>query len=247
MKKFIVSIFALMISLATFANEEEVTFTADRPGASTGTAIVGRHVVLWEQGIQYDGGEKQFSFSNTLFRFGIFDGVELRLGGNAFLYKGQNNNTKAAFSGLNIGTKISCYEGKGGIPAISFMANFDIPKTGTNGFSVTNLAPSLYLLFDNPLGDKFNLTYNIGAEWDGEVPTPNAFLALCLGCNFTENFGGFVESFNQLGKSNMFGANLGISYMVAPKVQLDASANFDVCNPIQSWGVELGVAWQINK
>ena len=86
---------------------QEVEFTADRPGASTGPSVVSRGVIQWEQGVQYDGdGAKgSFTFSNTLFRYGLFDGVELRMGGDAFSYD-YLGNWNSAFSGISIGTKI---------------------------------------------------------------------------------------------------------------------------------------------
>ena len=60
------------------------------------------------------------------------------------------------------------------------LADFSIPATGTKGFVVENFTPSLYLLFENPLNDRLSLGYNVGAEWDGASPSPQAFAALCL-------------------------------------------------------------------
>lgn len=94
---------ALLISIGTAVAQEEVAFTADRPGASTGPGVVGRNVVQLEQGIQYDGdggaGTITITFCNTLLRYGLFDGMELRLGGDAFLYRPQEqlSGYKAAF------------------------------------------------------------------------------------------------------------------------------------------------------
>ena len=79
----------LFCVVALVAAAQEVEFTADRPGASTGPATVGQKVIQLEQGIQYDGvgdGYGQFTFSNTLLRYGLFDGVELRLGGDALIH-----------------------------------------------------------------------------------------------------------------------------------------------------------------
>lgn len=94
--------------------QEQVEFTADRPGASTDPSVVGHHVMQLEQGIQYDGdgGAGTITFSNTLLRYGLFPRMELRLGGDGFLYRPEDavKGYKAAFSGLSLGTKISCFE-----------------------------------------------------------------------------------------------------------------------------------------
>ena len=247
MKKTIFTVLVIFSFAGVFA--QEVEFTADRPGASTGPSTVAKGVIQWEQGLQYDGdGAKgAFTFSNTLFRYGLFDGVELRLGGDAFIYDADSK-WKPAFSGVSIGAKIRCFEEDGAIPAISVLADFSIPYTGTEGFVVRNFTPSLYLLFENSLNDKFSLGYNVGAEWNGVSPSPAAFLALCLGYSINDDLGCFVESYNYLAKAgNQYCTDFGFNYMVAPKVQLDLAANLDLCDPANCWAVSFGVAWQINK
>ena len=242
-------LFILFIFSLVAASAQNVEFTADRPGASTGPSTVAKGVIQLEQGVQYDGdaGKGAFTFSNTMFRYGLFDGVELRLRGDGFIYN-NGSKWKPAFSGVSIGTKIRCYEGDGAVPAVSALADFSIPCIGTKGVTVENLAPSLYMLFENPLNDKLSLGYNVGAEWDGSSPSPLAFVALCLGCSVTDDLGCFVESYNYFGKAdNAYCADFGFNYMVARKVQLDIAANLDLCDPSHCWSVSFGVAWQINK
>lgn len=251
MKRVFAIIMLAFVAVTTSAQEvEEIEFTADRPGASTGTGVVGRNVFQWEQGIAYDGdGAKgQFTFSNTLFRFGLFDGVELRLGGDALIHH-DGAKWHPAFSGLSVGTKIRCFEGRGAIPAISLMANLAIPGTGSRGFAPENVAPSLYLLFDNPVNDWFSIGYNVGVEWDGALIGPSTFVALCLGFSITERLGCFAESFNYFSRyGDCYGVDFGFNYMVAERVQLDLAANLnDLTHVAHAWSVSCGVAWQINN
>ena len=245
-------IFALAILMAySVGAQEQAEFTADRPGASTGPSVVGHHVIQLEQGVQYDGdgGAGVFTFSNTLLRYGLFERMELRLGGDGFIYKPEGaSKFKPAFSGLTLGTKIACYEGKGAIPAISVLANFTLPYTASKGFESEHLAPSLYLLFENPVNDWFSVGYNVGAEWDGSQAAPTTFVALCLGFSATERLGCFAESYNYFGKEgNIYAVDFGLNYMVARRLQLDLAANLDVRNPAQSWAISFGIAWQINR
>ena len=85
MKKAIFTVLVIFSFAGVFA--QEVEFTADRPGASTGPSTVAKGVIQWEQGVQYDGdgGKGALTFSSTLFRYGLFDGVELRLAGDGFI------------------------------------------------------------------------------------------------------------------------------------------------------------------
>lgn len=247
MKRIIFTVLMMFSFVGIFA--QEVEFTADRPGASTGPSTVAKGVIQWEQGVQYDGdgGKGAFTFSNTMFRYGLFNGVELRLCGDGFIYN-NGSKWKPAFSGVSIGTKIRCYEGDGAVPAVSVLADFSIPYTGTECFVVENFTPSLYLLFENNLNDKLSLGYNVGAEWNGVSPSPVAFLALCLGYSINDDLGCFVESYNYFGKAgNQFCADFGFNYMVGHKVQLDVAANLDLRDPAHCWAVSFGVAWQMNK
>lgn len=237
-----------MISASFAAMAQEAEFTADRPGASTGPGVVGKNIIQLEQGVQYDGngGPGSFTFSNTLLRYGLFEGVELRLGGDALVYN-VDDEWRAAFTGINLGSKITCFEGHGAIPAISFMASLSIPSSGTEGFAVEHLAPALYLLFENPINDWLSVGYNVGAEWDGALPGASTFVALCLGFSITERLGCFAESYNYFSKyGNTYAADFGFNYMVGKRVQLDLAANLDLKHAAECWAVSFGVAWQIN-
>ena len=251
MKKLLISLVMGFCCILVFA-QEEVEFTADRPGASTGPSVVGQGVIQLEQGIQYDGdgGAGTFTFSNTLLRYGLFDAMEIRLGGDGFMYRpeGQLKGYKPAFSGLSIGTKIKCFEGQGAIPAVSVLADFAVPCTASKGFNTDHLAPSLYLLFENPVNDWLSVGYNLGAEWDGNLPNATTFAAVCLGFTATENLGCFIESYNYFGAfGNVYAMDFGFNWMVGRKVQLDLAANMDLRNPAQCWSISCGIAWQINK
>ncbi len=251
MKKLFIFLLLAMAGLPVLA-QESVEFTADRPGASTGPSVVGHKVIQLEQGIQYDGdgGAGTFTFSNTLLRYGLFPNMELRLGGDGFMYQESEeiSGFTSAFSGLSIGTKIKCFEGEGIVPAVSVLADFGIPCTASEGFNVDYLAPSLYLLFENPVNDWLSIGYNLGAEWDGTLPQPTTFAALCLGFSMTEDLGCFVESYNYFGSlGNTYAMDFGLNWMAGRKVQLDLAANIDLTNPAQCWSVSCGVAWQLNK
>lgn len=232
--------------------QDNIEFTADRPGASTGPSVVGRGVIQLEQGVQYDSNEgtSTFTFSNTLLRYGLFDAMEIRLGGDVFLYQPEKqlSGYKAAFSGLSVGTKIKCFEGQGAIPAVSVLADFAVPYTASKGFNTEHLAPSLYLLFENPVNDWLSIGYNLGAEWDGVLPDATTFAAVCLGFTATESLGCFIESYNYLGSfDNVYAMDFGLNWMVGRKIQLDLAANMDLRKPTECWSISCGVAWQINK
>lgn len=252
MKRLFLIFMMFCVSIGVWA-QTEVEFTADRPGASTGPAVVGHNVIQLEQGLQYDGGGGAgiFTISNTLLRYGLFPNMELRLSGDAFIYQNAEGDVRQwlpAFSGLSIGTKIKCFDGEGAIPAVSVLAEFSISGTATKDFQVDHLAPSLYLLFENPVCDWLSIGYNVGAEWDGSEAAPIAFAALCFGFSVADSFGCFVESYNYFGRSgNQYAVDFGMNWQVARKLQLDISANIDLVNPTECWAISCGLTWQINR
>ena len=69
MKRIKTVVIFLLVAIALSA--QDLDFTADRPGVSTGPATVGRNVIQCEHGLQYDvdGCCGKFTFSNTLFRY----------------------------------------------------------------------------------------------------------------------------------------------------------------------------------
>ena len=79
----------LLLCCVEVTGQDYAEFTADRPGASTGPAVVGHRVIQLEQGIQYDGdgGAGTITFSNTLLRYGLFPRMEIRVSGDGFLYR----------------------------------------------------------------------------------------------------------------------------------------------------------------
>ena len=251
MKKLFIFFIMGFCCFPSFA-QDEAEFTADRPGASTGPSVVEHHVIQLEQGVKYEGDGSRFgtyTFSNTLIRYGLFPNMEIRLGGDAFLYPsgGCEISHKAAFSGLCVGTKIKCFEGKGAIPAVSVLADFAIPCTASDGCNEDYLTPSLYLLFENPVCDWLSIGYNIGAKWKG-TPGATAFAALCLGFSATDRLSCFVESYNYFNESgNAYYMDFGVNWQVSRRVQLDVAADIDITNPGQWWSISCGVAWQINK
>lgn len=237
--KQLLSIILTLLTFPVFAQ-----FTADRPGVSTGVGVVEKGVIQWEQGVAYEesNGDNTFTYSNTLLRYGLFNNMEIRLGGDGFVSGGRDY-----FSGLSLGTKIGLYEGRGAIPAISVLAQFTIPHTASEEVDVEHLAPSFYLLFENPITDWFNIGYNVGAEWDGSRSKPATFVALCLGFSLCDKLGCFVESYNYFDVNNKYGLDFGFNYQVAERLQLDIAANLDLKQPSSDWGMSLGVAWQINR
>ena len=149
---------------------------------------------------------------------------------------------------LTIGTKLKVYEGSGILPSIGLLAEVQSPHVGSKDLLPSHLAPSLYLIFENPVTDWFGICYNVGEQWNGETAKPTTFLGLCLYFSFNDQFGAFVDSYNYLNseEGNQYMSQIGFTWLVSRHVQLDIEGDFDLQNFGKYYAIGCGVSWMIN-
>lgn len=251
MKKISFLLLFIFSFLLCFAQDELPALVPDRPGMSWGAEVTPHHKVIWDNGFGYEksaDGAQTFKLSSAMFRYGLFENMELRVG-SEFLLNKEDGTQKPAFgiAPLAIGAKIKLYEGSGILPSVGVLAEFRSPHVGTKDQLPSYLAPSAYLLFEHSIGERFWLCYNAGLEWDGETAEPMTFLALAIGCNITESLGTFIESYNYLnseGSQHM--TEIGFTWLVSRRVQLDLETDLDLLNLGKYYSVGCGVSWLIN-
>lgn len=232
--------------------KDEVEMSADRPGASTGTDITSKFKIQWETGFgyernKYDGANEHVITINTsLFRYGISESAEIRLQVEEQSIK-EDGEKNSGLCPLVIGTKVKIFDGYKAVPKIGLLANLTIP-CGKDDFKADKPAPQLYLLFDNEVTEKISIGYNVGAEYDGDTHIPTTFAAICLGYAFTNNFCGFIENYNYFHCQHkpIWMTEFGVSWQVAPRVQLDLACDLNLKSPVKNYAVSCGVAWLIN-
>lgn len=241
----------MLLPLAAVA-QDEVEFTADRPGVGTGTGITPKGKVMWENGMAFDYNKfdetavKTFTFANSLVRYGISNSVELRLELDG-VHESCDGEGSTGLAPVIVGTKVKLYQGEGVKPSVALLANMTLP-VASKAFRPSYLAPSLYALADHDVTDRINLTYNLGLEWDGENAAPTTFAAVCCGYTINDRLGAYVESYNYFPnaeKAQCF-MDLGVNYMVSRRVQLDLATAFSLNHFDRYSNVSLGVAWLIN-
>lgn len=243
--------FLLLVTSACLFAQDEVHFTADRPGMATGTDVIGKGVVQWETGLAYESfanGPHTFTINNSLFRFGLSDFAEFRLGVDYVRFMAdETENPVYGFLPVTFGAKLKVYEGEGWVPSVSLMTNLASSRIGSKEFLPSNLAPSLYLLVQHDWTDWLNVGHNIGAEWDGEQAKPTTFAAICFGASITDRLGCFVESYNYFSnEGNEYAFDFGFTCMATSRLQFDVAANFNFQHPKEYYLISVGVVWMIN-
>ena len=244
---------ALICAIGAHAERNNIHAIADRPGMGTGTNVLAFGFIQWESGLEVAHSERTHTLTvpTTLFRFGLGPWAELR-----FEYTGKlaiedhaQERTQATVSftpePLWIGSKIRLWQGSDEqklkwIPRMSLLLNAGLPLTRDDAKSHP-FSGTIDLLFENDLAEWLTLGYDLGIRWEDWAPTPNIFASLAFNFMPTEKFGVFVESYNTF-DPDAFDANepkqtftvydinldFGVTYMVLPRVQLDAYAGFNI-------------------
>jgi len=243
-------IFSLCTSIC-HAQDELPTVVPDRPGYTDGTDVTPLHKIIWDNGFHYESmkdGASVMTLNSTIVRYGIIENVELRVGTDFLLYN-FGNDTKPTFgiAPLYFGTKIRLYESHNALPNVGIRAELQSPHIGSKELLPSHIAPSLCLLFEHIIKDRFWICYNGGLEWDGETAEPQVFLALGIGGNITESLGAFIETYNYLhSEQNQFMTEFGFTWMPSHRVQLDIEADLDWKNLGKHFAIGCGVSWLIN-
>ena len=232
-----------------YGQEEELpTIIANRPGYTWGTEVLQHHKVAWENGFQFEkstNGAKTLSLSSSVLRYGIFKGTEIYLGTGAQVT--DEGQVGIGIAPMLFGAKIKCYEGEGYIPSVGVLAEFRSPHIGSKDLLPSNIAPSLYLLLEQPIFESLSLCYNAGLEWDGESSTPSTFLALGAWFSITDQLGGYLETNNYLHpEGNQYLTEFGLTWLASRRVQLDLEADLDFKNLGGYYAIGFGVAWLVN-
>lgn len=248
MNRILKTLFAILFLPTMVLAQDEVEFTADRPGVGTGTGIVGKGKVMWEAGMAYDyeGGSKSFTFCNSLFRYGLTDNWEARLELNGLHTWGDGSHT-TGLDAVNLATKVRLYEGVNAVPSWALLAGLALPL-GSEAFRPSHIAPSLTLLAEHDVTDRLNIAYNVGLDWDGETAAPTTFAALCLGYQINDRLGAYVENYDYFAKGMkaQWNMDLGVNWMASKRVQLDLAGCFNLNHVKNAYGISFGVAWLIN-
>lgn len=245
----------------------------------TGTNILDLGRIQWETGFEVGHllGYHELAMPTMLFRFGLSPWAELRLEYTGILSvddkPGENNAIPDVMydpEPLWLGTKIRLWQGSDQpaikwIPRISLLLNLGLPLTKYDAES-TPICGAIDLLFENDITDWLTIGYDVGVNWIEWRPTPDVFASLAFNFAPTSKLGVFIESFNlfhpdiarETDPNSTYTAcninlDFGLTYMVHPRVQLDAYAGFNLyhtepllSSPSNFAFVGFGVTWLLH-
>ena len=220
----------------------------DRPGIGFATSTVGKAVFVWEQGLpdasrdHSDGLTTTTWTADTLLRVGLADTLELQLGANSW-------------TGLRVrGAGVRVQESGGGDGNVALKW---APKLAHEQLSLAFKAGTSLPWGRAPLGDA-GYDYDMGMTTAWALPHDSS-LALYVdrqwgdggsGWLFSPSYGfvlrpqlsAYVEAGYGTGAQYMRAAGAGVTWMVSPRVQLDASFLRGLDADTTDWQGGIGVS-----
>jgi hypothetical protein len=242
-------LFLILISIPYFskAQEDSIQIYTDRPGFSDYPKTIPKGYFQIEAGFSFesetvnpDDRNQIINWNNTLFKYGLTSGLELRLSQSFQSQRLLQSGTSPEFSWLGnsgpivVGAKVNLLQESGLIPQTSILAEYGINTSGSNTFdnnsfyriqlsSIYQLNPQWYLMANLGYDEFFNnfgrlrFTLNTGYSINEKLSV------------YAEIYG-FRSEF--LTPSNYLDG--GITYLINPKFQLDIHAGFDLVQQVNN-------------
>ncbi|PTB97578.1 hypothetical protein C9994_02105 [Marivirga lumbricoides] len=242
MKRLLLTILLLIpyFLLAQTENTEPVINT-DRPGASDASRTVPKGYLHIESGFLFSvesinpSQEQQLiNFNNTLIRYGLLKGLELRLNqsilSSRILENGQEIGVgwQSGLAPLMLGLKVNLTDENGLLPETALVAEVNLPK-GNGNFQQENFIYRFNLTALNHLNPDWLLIYNLGIFQSFADESTQFNYTLRSSYTF-DKYTPFLEFYGNRSKNTtpLNYINGGISYLVNNQFQLDAYAGIDI-------------------
>lgn len=217
---------------------DSVEFIVDRPGIADLPYTVKPHQYQIEMGFERID-RKDYSrwlAPAFLFRTGISDKAEIRFGVKYIMQDSLRDlaepfNWNSGFAPFSLGFKTKMVQENGIIPEIALLTDILIPFTKSE-YRAKYSGHDIFLLMNNTLNKKWNLNTNLGAIWENVSNEAIWLYAFCFDYQPTHKLGFFFEQYSYFPDESPMeiGFDVGITYLINPKMQLDISAGVSKLN-----------------
>lgn len=237
MKNRILTVALILTGILTYGQETEVpSMVTDRPDATESPVTVPKGYLQLETGSFYESFEddnfktESIGYNTSLFRYGILDNLELRVGLNyeETRFGVNNEETLAIANGLTpllLGFKVAIADEKGWIPQIGVLGHLFLPITASEDFKPETTGADFRFSFAHTLSEKSSIGYNLGGQWGNDSPEIAYIYTLSYGYSVSNSVGLYAEVYGDLPENSNANHlwNTGITYAIKPNIQLDAT------------------------
>lgn len=241
---------AIIFTIGFFGRNLNAQIITDRPDQTESSSTVPKGSLQIESGILLEYvGEKQQRKRNillptNLFRYGILNGMELRILNQFELIKWEGNSSEG-ISDLEIGTKIQIMKQESKKTEIAFLTHMIIP-TGTEALTSRKFGSSSKLSISHQVNENVGIGYNLGYNYFGDGSGDFTY-TLAVGIGINSKVGIYIEPYGEIANMDKFIANFdaGLTYLANDQLQFDFSFGTGINNTMNY--MSIGCSWLFKK
>src|SRR5258706_3410095 len=195
-----ISLLIAIVCLLTAVWAQEDKIDPERPDQSESPDLISKKVFQAEFGFNKEnssGRDYDLLYPTALFKYGLGK-IELRVETvlrSSYQQLIPNPKWETGLDPVTLGFKINLAKEKKFFPKTSLITSLGIPALSSKVFRTDHIAPSIKLVMINTFSDHADLSYNLGAEWDGFSTTPAWLYSLSQGFSLGENWNTYIEVF----------------------------------------------------
>ena len=251
------SLFMTGSTLFVWAQTEKPGIVTDRPDQTESPSLVPRGGLQVETGFVYEKDREEninatnFTYNTTLLKYGVNEHFELRLISEYLgeRTKGETSNSQIeGLSPLAMGVKIKLADENGMWPQAALIGHINL-KSGSSEFAPHYTAADFRFTLAHTLSERLALSYNLGAEWNGETPDATFLYTLSLGYVITDRLGMYVEGYSFFPEKSKADnrVDAGFTYKFTPVVQWDISGGVGLSSNAPDAFLSTGISFRLFK
>lgn len=222
----------------------------DRPDQTETASLVPKGYFQMENGFSIEDTEPGFVYTHpsTLWKIGVSDYFEFRVITEYINIQLDPNPKVDGLLPIQVGFKSRLLDQKGIIPKTSFLGHLSLPGLASEQFQQNYFAPALRLAFLHSIAERYSVSYNVGAEWDGETPRPEFIYSLAVGSGlisglsvYAEIYGGFPQ---QREEDNELRFDAGFTYLISNDVLADVSGGIGLSDNAPEKYIAVGFSYR---
>lgn len=256
------SVLVACLPAIIFIHTNAQELVTDRPDQTESSSVVPTGYLQWESGFGLEGDVNviktiTMNLNSSLFRYGIRDRIELRLGTELVKvqdyieYSGiwELREVNTFLSSVYAGGKIQLSEQVEFIPEMAILGHISFPKPFGQAADGEYIAPDLTFAASYTFNDQLSTGINLGSHWPGfGKGRPDIFYSIVMGLKHTEKITSFYEIYgynpaHTLSKDVRI--DLGVTFLVQPNFQLDLSSGKGMSEISPDFFIAGGFSWRI--
>ena len=259
MKRIIILVIILFLVVVGFMASGQVKkadIVTDRPDQTEAPVLIPPGSVQVETGFFFEQDRNQqievtnITYNTTLIKYGVNDNLEFRFITEYLGEYVKDSEAQATringFSPIAIGAKIKLADESGFWPQAALIGHINL-KTGYKEFAPSYTAADFRFTFSHALSDRWALSYNVGAEWNGETPEAIFLYTLSFGYAVTDKLAVFAEGYSFFPEETKADNRIdgGFTYKITPVIQFDVSGGIGLSENAPDYFVSTGASFRL--